>query len=72
MSDDNDNEIELSPGFFDLNNPKNNDDFCAEHNRGMTVLADVGSKVEFHREQCERIDLIDIVEDFFCTLFAEA
>ena len=26
MSDDNDNEIELSPGFFDLNNPKNNDD----------------------------------------------
>jgi hypothetical protein len=26
MSDDNDNEVELSPGFFDLNNPNNDDD----------------------------------------------
>lgn len=26
MSGDNDNEIELSPGFFDLNNTNNNDD----------------------------------------------
>ncbi len=26
MSDDNDNEVELSPGFFDLNNPTNDDD----------------------------------------------
>ena len=25
MSDDNDNEIELSPGFFDLNNANNDD-----------------------------------------------
>ena len=26
MSHENDNEVELSPGFFDLNNPINNDD----------------------------------------------
>lgn len=26
MSNDNDNEVELSPGFFDLNNPINNED----------------------------------------------
>ena len=26
----NDNDIELSPGFFDLNNPINNDDDIAE------------------------------------------
>ena len=26
MSTDNDNEVELSPGFFDLNNPNNDDD----------------------------------------------
>lgn len=26
MSNENDNEVELSPGFFDLNNPINNDD----------------------------------------------
>lgn len=26
MSNDNDNEVELSPGFFDLNNPNSNND----------------------------------------------
>lgn len=26
MSNDSENEVELSPGFFDLNNPMNNDD----------------------------------------------
>ena len=28
MSDDNDNEVELSPGFFDLNNPINDNEIA--------------------------------------------
>jgi hypothetical protein len=30
MSNDNDNEVELSPGFFDLNNPNSNNDDIVE------------------------------------------